>query len=45
MKLWFTTPGFSAEIIRIHPSRILSFGLDDTLPGTVSPARRTASRA
>ena len=26
-------PGFSAEIIRIHPSRILSFGLDDTLPG------------
>jgi pyridoxamine 5'-phosphate oxidase family protein len=26
-------PGFSAEIIRIHPSRILSFGLDDTPPG------------
>ncbi len=26
-------PRFSAEIIRIHPSRILSFGLDDTPPG------------
>jgi pyridoxamine 5'-phosphate oxidase family protein len=26
-------PGFSAEIIRIHPGRILSFGLDDTPPG------------
>jgi pyridoxamine 5'-phosphate oxidase family protein len=26
-------PGFSAEIIRIHPDRILSFGLDDTPPG------------
>jgi pyridoxamine 5'-phosphate oxidase family protein len=26
-------PGFSAEIIRIHPDRILSFGLDDTSPG------------
>jgi pyridoxamine 5'-phosphate oxidase family protein len=26
-------PGFSAEIIRIHASRILSFGLDDTPPG------------
>jgi pyridoxamine 5'-phosphate oxidase family protein len=25
-------PGFSAEIIRIHPDRILSFGLDDTPP-------------
>jgi pyridoxamine 5'-phosphate oxidase family protein len=25
--------GFSAEIIRIRPSRILSFGLDDTPPG------------
>jgi pyridoxamine 5'-phosphate oxidase family protein len=24
--------GFSAEIIRIHPDRILSFGLDDTPP-------------
>ena len=27
-------PGFSAEIIRIHPDRILSFGLDDTPPGS-----------
>jgi pyridoxamine 5'-phosphate oxidase family protein len=26
-------PGFSAEIIRIHPNRILSFGLDDAPPG------------
>jgi pyridoxamine 5'-phosphate oxidase family protein len=26
-------PGFSAEIIRIHPSRILSLGLGDTPPG------------
>jgi pyridoxamine 5'-phosphate oxidase family protein len=26
--------GFSGEIIRIHPDRILSFGLDDTPPGT-----------
>ena len=26
-------PGSSAEIIRIHPGRILSFGLDDTPPG------------
>jgi len=26
--------GFSAEIIRIHPDRVLSFGLDDTPPGT-----------
>jgi pyridoxamine 5'-phosphate oxidase family protein len=25
--------GFSAEIIRIHPERILSFGLDDVAPG------------
>ena len=26
--------GFSAEIIRIHPDRILSFGLDDAPPGS-----------
>jgi len=26
-------PGFSAEIIRVHPDRILSFGLDDIPPG------------
>mgnify|MGYP001400439903 CR=1 FL=1 len=25
-------PGFSAEIIRIHPDRILAFGLDDPAP-------------
>jgi pyridoxamine 5'-phosphate oxidase family protein len=25
-------PGFSAEIIRIHPDRILSFGLEETTP-------------
>jgi len=27
-------PGFSAEIIRIHPDRVLSFGLDDAPPRT-----------
>lgn len=25
-------PGFSTEIIRIHPTRIIAFGLDDTPP-------------
>jgi pyridoxamine 5'-phosphate oxidase family protein len=33
--------GFSAEIIRIHPRRILSWGLDAALPGL---QRRTVSR-
>jgi hypothetical protein len=26
-------PGFSGEIIRIHPGRVLSFGLDEAPPG------------
>jgi pyridoxamine 5'-phosphate oxidase family protein len=42
-------PGMSTEIIRIHPRRVISWGVDPDLPGThgrdLGGARRGARRA